>query len=190
MELTQELYIGGLPDYYKATRYPRIADLCEEHGDGNIMKVLFLLVKDFSRNFNVVRNITDDQMLEIAAHFKRIAEQEYMKLTLEFFVQFFTEAKTGKCGKVYDRLDFQVLNDMFENYYNRFQQGVENQILSKEREIRFDESPRTNQNQLEQKILSLAGGFGMASNMIKNDIAEIDNMIKMKNESDDKKNII
>ncbi|WP_157580404.1 hypothetical protein [Segetibacter koreensis] len=61
VSLVSDLMPGGNPTYLEVIKYPMIKSLLAELGKKTMLKVLFLLVKDFCSSVNVVRNMNQDQ---------------------------------------------------------------------------------------------------------------------------------
>jgi len=106
---------AGKPEFLELVKYPKIVDLVKEHGRGKILKVLFLMVKDFCSSMNVVRNMNEDQMIETAS----MLIDEADNFRLEDYTMFFTMAKRGMLGKIYDRIDGQVISEFLDEYWLR-----------------------------------------------------------------------
>src|SRR4051812_29053217 len=67
LTLTSNLMPGGNPTYLDVIKYPMVRFLVEEVGKKTMLKVIYLLVKDFCSSLNVVRNMNQDQMIEAAS---------------------------------------------------------------------------------------------------------------------------
>src|SRR4051812_4913807 len=65
--LTSNLMPGGNPTYLDVIKYPMVRSLVEEVGKKAMLKVIYLLVKDFCSSLNVVRNMNQDQLIESAS---------------------------------------------------------------------------------------------------------------------------
>lgn len=110
----------GTPNFLQVINYPMISQLTSEHGDKTMLKVLFLLVKDFCSSLNVVRNMTEDQMIEAAA----MLINECGNFRMEDYVMMFSMAKKGELVKIFDRIDLQVVNAIMDEYWrHRYQAG-------------------------------------------------------------------
>ncbi len=92
-----------------------IRDLINEHGKKTMLKVLFLLIKDFCNSINVVRNINEDQMIEAAA----VLIDECNNFRLEDYTIMFSVAKRGGLVKILDRMDISVISQMLDEYWKR-----------------------------------------------------------------------
>src|SRR4051812_31257037 len=67
IDLVGDLMPEGKPTYLDVIKYPLVKSWVAELGKKTMLKVLYLLVKDFCRSVNVVRNMNEDQMIEVAA---------------------------------------------------------------------------------------------------------------------------
>src|SRR4051794_12333086 len=67
LSLTSNLMPGGNPIYVDMINYPMIRGLIELHGKKTMVKVVYLMIRDFCTSLNVVRNMNEDQMIETAA---------------------------------------------------------------------------------------------------------------------------
>lgn len=112
-EVVSELMPAGVPQFLSVTKYPKIADLKETIGLRDMHKLIFLLVKDFCNSLNVVRNMNEDQMIEAAG----MLMDECDNFRLEDYTMMFTMAKRGGLIKIYDRIDLQVITDIFDAYW-------------------------------------------------------------------------
>lgn len=112
MEIVSGLMPAGRADYLAVVKYPAIAKLKETQGKKNIIKAVFLLVKDFCDSMNVVRNMNEEQMIEAAA----MLTDECGTFRLEDYLAMFAMAKRGKLVKIYDRIDMQVISGIVDAY--------------------------------------------------------------------------
>ncbi len=77
-----------------------------------LLKALSLLITQLGNSFNVGKNVDTLQVYECAT----LLAEKYWYLRLEEFVYVFKQARLGKYGKVYDRLDVQVISDWLTTY--------------------------------------------------------------------------
>ena len=92
--------------------YPTIKNLISETNNGIVLTVLSALIKDFSKSFNVVRNITENQVIEVCV----ILISQYEHLTIEDCIVLLEFAKSGRLTTVRDRIDVQVLLEIITAY--------------------------------------------------------------------------
>lgn len=111
---------GGIPAFADIIKYPTIKSLVETYGNATMHKLVFLLVKDFCESINVVRNMTEDQMIECAS----MLINECGNFRLEDYVMFFASCKRGKYGRILDHIDINVISNMLDDYWmHRHQEG-------------------------------------------------------------------
>jgi len=93
-ETTSNLMPDGVPNFEPIRSFPTIKALCDSIKDGrkNMRAVLFNMVKNLSESINVVRNLTEDQMIEIASFLL----DECGDFRLEDYQMMFTLAKRNK----------------------------------------------------------------------------------------------
>jgi len=77
-----------------------------------LLKALSLLITQLGSSFNVGKNLDTLQVYECAT----LLIDKYWYLRLEEFAYVFKQAKLGKYGKVYDRLDMQVISEWLNAY--------------------------------------------------------------------------
>jgi hypothetical protein len=108
---------ANTPDYSKLMSIPvtdRVPELSKKMGVENMGKIIMAEVTKFQNCFNVIRPMNAFQIAECAYAIIQSAEEDY--LSLEDLILFFAGAKQSKYGKVYDRLDQQVIFEMLEVY--------------------------------------------------------------------------
>lgn len=95
----------------------RLPGLVEQYGKEQIHGLLIILLTDFANSFNLIRPMTPDQIVTCAFEMIETSYEDY--LSIEDFTLFFQGAKSGKYGKVLDRMDQQTIFEMFEVYRQR-----------------------------------------------------------------------
>ena len=108
-----ELMPSGKPKFQDIRQYPSIVALQHEIGSEKMHMVMLLLVQDFCRSINVVRNMNEDQMIECSA----MLLDEAGNFRLEDYVMMFTMAKRGAIGNIFDHVDIQVVGDIMDEYW-------------------------------------------------------------------------
>ncbi len=124
VEITSQLMPKGIPKFLDVVKYPKIENLLPELGKSKMLKVLFLMIKDFCNSINVVRNMNEDQMIEGAA----MLLDECRNFRLEDYVMMFSMAKRGDLVDIRDRIDIQMLSQMMDHYWNRRNVAAESVI--------------------------------------------------------------
>lgn len=104
---------GGKPKFEDIRYYPSIVSIKEAVGTDKMLMALWLLVQDFCRSINVVRNMNEDQMIEAAS----MLLDEAGNFRLEDYVMMFTMAKRNQIGNIFDHLDLQVIGKIVDDYW-------------------------------------------------------------------------
>lgn len=107
----------GLIKYENLLSIPvkdRLPGLVEQYGAKRIHQLLVVLLTEFCNTFNVIRPMSANQIVSCASEILNTSNEDY--LSMEDLTIFFQGAKTGKYGKVYDRLDQQMIFEMLEIY--------------------------------------------------------------------------
>lgn len=81
-------------------------------GKTEVQTLLVILITNFCRSFNVVRNMNEDQVTECAMYLF----DECRDFTLEDYVIMFTLGKRAKIGEVLDHIDIEVIASMHQQY--------------------------------------------------------------------------
>lgn len=167
--LNSVLVPNGVPNYLLTVKFKPIGQQVEKYGKQTIVKSLFLMIKDFCGTFNVVRNMSDDQMIDCALMLLDMhIESNYR---IEDFTQFFQVAKAGKYGKVYDHVDTPVIMEMLDRFHEeRCKAGNDamDEIFN-ETDKNFEKYFERNKQNEEMKALTIfAGGLSAARNTLKN----------------------
>lgn len=115
VSMVSDLMPAGNPAFLSMIKYPMIRNLISEHGKKTMLKVLFLLIRDFCNSINVVRNMNQDQMIEAAA----VLIDECDNFRLEDYTIMFSMAKRGGLVKILDRIDISVITQMLDEYWKR-----------------------------------------------------------------------
>lgn len=83
-----------------------------ELGDVHTKAILTLFIIDAIKFFNVGKSMSDEQVAQTII----LIQDDYWMLKPEDFKLCFDNAKKGKYGKVYDRIDGQVILEWLHNY--------------------------------------------------------------------------
>lgn len=92
----------------------RMVGLVTQYGKEKIHGLLIVMLTDFCNFYNVIRPMSAIQIVDCAFELINTSIEDY--LGIEDFTIFFQGAKNGKYGKIYDRLDQQIIFDMLEMY--------------------------------------------------------------------------
>ena len=152
MNMTRDLIPNGNPRFKEMIYLPPLVKLITEHGYGNLMKVVYLMVKDLCNSVNVVRPMTEDQMIEAAG----MLLDECGDFRLEDYQIMFTLAKRGQLIKIMDRLDVPTIGIMLDTYWQmRNQAGKQIQEQEfKEKDNRYNDKRIPTPDTPEEKAMS------------------------------------
>ncbi len=166
MQMTSDLMPAGKADLLGVIQFPMIKLLVEEHGKKNIFKALFLLVKDFCKSLNVVRNMNEDQMLEAA----NMLIEECGNFRMEDYLMMFQMAKKGQLIKIYDRIDIEVVTAILDKYWEvRLKAGRE---ASEQESLILDKMGNTDRiiekyHPQDAKLITMAEGLAASMESVK-----------------------
>src|SRR5205085_8339473 len=121
LNLTSSLMPAGNANFLDVIKYPMIISLVRDHGKKRMLKVIYLLVRDFCSSLNVVRNMNQDQMIEAAS----MLTEECGNFRLEDYAIMFSIGKRGELVKIYDRIDLSIITQMLDEYWKRRQAAAE-----------------------------------------------------------------
>lgn len=110
-----EMMPHGKPAYLDVIKYPMISQLIEKEGKKKMLGILVLIVKNFCSSLNVVRNMSEDQMIESAV----MLMDECGNFRLEDYMMMFAMAKKGDLVKIMDRVDINMITLILDEYWKR-----------------------------------------------------------------------
>lgn len=155
----RKYYSRGVIDFEKVLSidaFARVPNLTHVYGFEMIHKLVAVLLTQFNNSMNLIRPLTGEQVVEISEALVMTAEED--QLSMEDLVLFFKGAREGKYGKIYDRLDQQMVFQILEEYR---QQRHEAYRRSEEaRHLQFKgigETERTNEPDMISEHLSKLG---------------------------------
>lgn len=96
----------------KAIQGTTIRNLIREIGDTTLLVALAGMILQTAGFFNLGKSITDEQALDTAS----LLIDSYPHETVEDFTLMFREAKKGKYGELYNRLDGQIIFKWMSDY--------------------------------------------------------------------------
>lgn len=167
-EQTRALMPQGKPNFPDVIKYPKIQSLVAEVGFNGVQKMVFMLIRDLCNNVNVVRNMSEDQMIELAG----VMVDECGNYRLEDYVMFFASVKRGRYGLIRDRLDMQTILNMLDDYYldrRQVGQAIQAAEVPKVDEVIASERKRTHEqdNKLYRSMDKLSDAFSALKNKFK-----------------------
>lgn len=89
-----------------------ISSIKKEYGEVELQAVLVLLLTDVIDFFSVGKSMSDGQVAETI----KLILKEFFYFKIDDFKLCFDRAKTGKYGKVYDRIDGNIIFEWLELY--------------------------------------------------------------------------
>lgn len=159
----------GKPDHLIIVKFKTIKQQIEELGRQVVFSTIVLLIRSFCSSFNLVRNMSEMQMIECTTNL--LLKYENSNYRIEDFVQFFQGAKMGLYGKVYDHMDTNVIFEMLEQFdIQRYEAGelkMKDLFDEKDRDFaKFDQ--RSEQTEVSRALSRLSGTFSIVKTEIKN----------------------
>lgn len=110
---------NGVPNYIDISFAPSLKSLTDEHGFDYLQTVLCLLIDDFCESFSFKeeKKMNESQTIECASFLL----EECKDYRIEDYACMFTLAKRNKLvigdtGKVFDRIDIQLISQFKANY--------------------------------------------------------------------------
>ncbi len=172
--ITSDLMPAGKPSFLEVVKYPMIKTLIETEGKKKMLAIIVLMVKDFCGSLNVVRNMTEDQMIEAGV----MLLDECDNFRLEDYTMMFALAKRGSLVKIMDRIDLQVITAMLDAYWEQRQhaaKSVEESEVKRLDSIGSTTRSLESMNPIDAKMIQATDGLAAAieqlrSGMIDNEI--------------------
>ncbi len=109
---SQRLIPGGVVAFRDLIGLPSLKSVAKTMGVPQTQTMIFLLIANFCKSFNVVRNMTEDQMVECAVYLL----DECRDFTVDDYVIMFALGKRGKLGNVMDHIDIEVIAEIHQEY--------------------------------------------------------------------------
>lgn len=106
-----QLIVKSYEDVFQS-KSPALSGLKKELGDAHVKALLTIIFVDLVKFFNVGKSMSNDQLAQTIS----LVQDEYWMLKPEDFKLCFNNAKKGVYGKVYDRLDGQVIFEWLDKY--------------------------------------------------------------------------
>lgn len=121
---------------------PTIADIKNSFGYDYIQAYIEMWIVNLRMFFNVGKAMTDEQTYMTA----ELIVDTFYNLNIADVNLIFKNAKLGKYGKIYDRLDGNIILEMFQRYFD------ERCEVAAERSIREAHSYRVNSGETKERI--------------------------------------
>jgi hypothetical protein len=169
LNMTGNLMPGGTPTYLDVIKYPMVKSLVTEVGKKRMLKVIYLMVRDFCSSINVVRNMNEDQMIEAAA----MLIDECGNFRLEDYAMMVSMGKRGELVKIYDRIDLPILSQVLDEYWRRRHTAA---VKLEESESQLSSGPSSRLlheiHPIDTKMIKSVDGLASAFGELKNKLME------------------
>lgn len=134
-ELYKNLQVATVDDALQS-KSPALVTMKSEYGEAVMLATLSLFIIDAVKFFNIGKSMDADQVAQTA----KLIAKDYYYLKPEDFRLCFDNAKRGKYGQLFDRLDGAVIFGWLENYVNgRLNRGEELSLAKHNEGRKFDE---------------------------------------------------
>lgn len=140
-----------------------VSSMVINNGEKETVAILAVLLTKFSHSINVVRNLSAEQIKELAWDF--VINDDW-GFRLEDYVAAFQMAKNGVIGDIRDRLDIEVINDILDQYFTRRMAAIRER---REQRVFSDDMPRLSEGSDLQKGLDRLTGHFSATKSIMNE---------------------
>lgn len=156
--ITSTLMPNGNPDFKSLVKYQAIKSLIPQVGKKAIRRQLFSLIYDFCKAVNVVRNMTNDQMIEAA----QMLLDECEDFRMEDYVIMFSMGKRGQLVDIRDRIDINIISMMLDRYYIVRREEAKKHFEAEERlHNMLPKTPETEQEkEMSERFGQLVGWMG------------------------------
>lgn len=150
-----ELIERGAPkfkDLFLIPHNSRVKNIVDVIGQRDAHALMIVLLQRFVGGYNVKNNMTAEQVVDYASDLLHIGMDEHM--SMEDFVVFFELAKRGEYGKVYDRLDGGMINEMLEKHLTARWEAI--QVVREEMKIPAGDRMSVGRSGEEDAMMKLA----------------------------------
>lgn len=118
------IILKNLPKQYYAALAPRtvndvlqsitpaLAVFKKEYGEQSLQAILVIILTDLIKFFSIGKTMGQDQLVQTI----RLIVEDFYYFNVEDFKLCFNNAKRGKYGKVYDRIDGNVIYEWLQKY--------------------------------------------------------------------------
>lgn len=91
---------------------PALAVFKKEYGEQSLQAILVIILTDLIKFFSIGKTMGQDQLVQTI----RLIVEDFYYFNVEDFKLCFNNAKRGKYGKVYDRIDGNVIYEWLQKY--------------------------------------------------------------------------
>lgn len=137
------------------TTIPQVSVLKNEIGETILNALLTLAVSDLVNSFNIGKTMNDEQIVFVVETIKI----DYYFIRLDELKYCFNQAKKGRYGQIYDRIDCATICQWVEKYFEERMEVVYGLRVEEEKQ------EVDNFNQLGSQILSLKNSKGESFNI-------------------------
>lgn len=118
------MILKNLPRQYYETLMPRTVDdalksltpplavVRKEYGEQSLQAILVIILNDVIKFFNVGKTVGQEQLVQTI----RLIIEDFYYFNIEDFKLCFNNAKRGFYGKVYDRIDGNIIYEWLQKY--------------------------------------------------------------------------
>lgn len=118
------IILKNLPKQYYAALAPRtvndalqsitppLAVFKKEYGEQSLQAILVIILTDVIKFFNTGKTMGQDQLVQTI----RLITEDFYYFNIEDFKLCFNNAKRGRYGKIYDRIDGNVIYEWLQKY--------------------------------------------------------------------------
>lgn len=135
MKFYDSLQVATVDDVLKS-QSPALVTMKAELGEQKMLAILTLFITDVVKFFNVGKGMNPEQIVQTA----KMVAKDYYFLKPEDFKLCFDNAKRGKYGTIYDRMDGVIIFGWLDNYVNGRMNHAEQRSEEKHNEGRFFDS--------------------------------------------------
>lgn len=91
---------------------PALAVFKKEYGEQSLQAILVIILTDVIKFFNTGKTMGQDQLVQTI----RLVTEDFYYFNIEDFKLCFNNAKRGRYGKIYDRIDGNVIYEWLQKY--------------------------------------------------------------------------
>lgn len=167
LTIRNNFYLENDPNYDRIITNGLPMDfVCKELSEGQVVKLISYAITRCIRNFNVSKNMSDEQVVNLAMDWTKSysvkGSIDEPTFRIEEILTFLELAMFGKYGQPFDRIDAGILQEWIEVYWSQRREKCFEIFDQK----RIEPTERTiNENdRLNRAVLTLAGRLGTAKN--------------------------
>ena len=91
---------------------PPLAVIRKKYGEQSLQAILVIILTDLIKFFNVGKTIGQEQLVQTI----RLIIEDFYYFNIEDFKLCFNNAKRGRYGKIYDRIDGNIIYEWLQKY--------------------------------------------------------------------------